>query len=213
MPEQTVLIEGMWIQCDCDDKWCKLHEAHVFECSCPPIDDWTDVGLWPYGNLHPEHRIAMFIPTVPRPTARPRVLKTGRTYLPKPTKDAQAVVTQACKQAGDTYPYFDSSRALSVEIEALYPYPKSFPKRKQTRKQPMQVRPDLDNLAKTVLDAANGILWHDDAQITNLQVSKWRTLATPGWRVIVEATDASEVGTGTTVADGGADEDATRSES
>lgn len=33
-------------------------------------------------------------------------------------------------------------------------------------------KPDLDNLAKAVLDAANGILYHDDSQIYSLTLVK-----------------------------------------
>ena len=32
---------------------------------------------------------------------------------------------------------------------------------------------DCDNLAKAVLDACNGVLWQDDAQITRLTASKF----------------------------------------
>lgn len=34
-------------------------------------------------------------------------------------------------------------------------------------------RPDLDNLAKFTLDAANGVLWKDDAQIESLTLKKY----------------------------------------
>jgi Holliday junction resolvase RusA-like endonuclease len=34
-------------------------------------------------------------------------------------------------------------------------------------------RPDLDNLAKFTLDAANGVLWRDDAQIESLNLRKY----------------------------------------
>jgi Holliday junction resolvase RusA-like endonuclease len=33
-------------------------------------------------------------------------------------------------------------------------------------------KPDTDNIAKICLDALNGIAYHDDAQIVELQVSK-----------------------------------------
>lgn len=38
--------------------------------------------------------------------------------------------------------------------------------------QPHIKRPDVDNLAKGVLDALNGICWHDDAQICMLVIEK-----------------------------------------
>ena len=37
-------------------------------------------------------------------------------------------------------------------------------------------KPDLDNLAKAVLDALNGICWLDDSQVCQIRASKaWRT--------------------------------------
>lgn len=33
-------------------------------------------------------------------------------------------------------------------------------------------KPDVDNIVKIVLDALNGLAWHDDAQVTFLAVSK-----------------------------------------
>ena len=33
-------------------------------------------------------------------------------------------------------------------------------------------RVDLDNLSKAVLDALNGIIWHDDKQVTTLHITK-----------------------------------------
>lgn len=37
---------------------------------------------------------------------------------------------------------------------------------------PHEKKPDLDNLAKSVLDALNGIVWRDDAQVASLSMSK-----------------------------------------
>jgi Holliday junction resolvase RusA-like endonuclease len=33
-------------------------------------------------------------------------------------------------------------------------------------------KPDIDNLAKSVLDGMNGIVWRDDSQIVSLHVTK-----------------------------------------
>lgn len=37
---------------------------------------------------------------------------------------------------------------------------------------PFTTKPDADNIAKLVLDALNGKAWHDDSQITSLDVTK-----------------------------------------
>jgi Holliday junction resolvase RusA-like endonuclease len=34
------------------------------------------------------------------------------------------------------------------------------------------VRPDIDNYAKAILDALNGVMWADDGQIVQLTASK-----------------------------------------
>ena len=44
------LVEGCWVQCpDCEDYLCTEHEMHVADCPCPPIDEWAEQGLYPYG--------------------------------------------------------------------------------------------------------------------------------------------------------------------
>lgn len=46
------LIEGIWVECpDCDEFWCLTHDTHVADCPCPPIEEWAEQGLWPYGVL------------------------------------------------------------------------------------------------------------------------------------------------------------------
>ena len=54
--------------------------------------------------------------------------------------------------------------------------PVSWPKKKQASALDGTLRPtgkpDLDNVAKLLADALNGILWHDDSQIVALEVEK-----------------------------------------
>jgi len=38
---------------------------------------------------------------------------------------------------------------------------------------PHTKKPDIDNLAKAVLDALNGVAWHDDSQIYQLHIIKY----------------------------------------
>lgn len=53
---------------------------------------------------------------------------------------------------------------------------------------PSRRRVDLDNLSKAVLDALNGIVWHDDRQVTRLELSK-RYDGDCGVHVAVQAVD------------------------
>ena len=59
---------------------------------------------------------------------------------------------------------FDGAISVSISIEITRP-------KSVTRDYP-SVKPDLDNYAKAILDALNGIVWLDDAQICSLQVVK-----------------------------------------
>lgn len=52
--------------------------------------------------------------------------------------------------------------------------------------QPFVQRPDADNVAKSVLDALNGVAWRDDSQVTDLWVRKMRRRADSGRRTEVE---------------------------
>jgi Holliday junction resolvase RusA-like endonuclease len=58
-----------------------------------------------------------------------------------------------------------------LELELVYTFPR--PKGVSPRKRAMpDVRPDAENLLKHQLDALNGVLWEDDAQIVDLRVRK-----------------------------------------
>jgi Holliday junction resolvase RusA-like endonuclease len=62
---------------------------------------------------------------------------------------------------------------VQVEIEAIFTQPRStWRKRELVPRQPKKVRPDIDNLAKALFDAANGILLTDDSQVAELTIRK-----------------------------------------
>lgn len=48
----------------------------------------------------------------------------------------------------------------------------SLPKPKRPRSEFPITRPDIDNLAKAILDALNGVAWEDDGLICNLSLEK-----------------------------------------
>ncbi|MBR3003248.1 MAG: RusA family crossover junction endodeoxyribonuclease, partial [Clostridia bacterium] len=68
-------------------------------------------------------------------------------------------------------------KPLKVKIIAYYEVPKSASKKK---KQQMlndeifpTVKPDTDNIAKSILDSLNGIAYLDDKQVVKLEVEKY----------------------------------------
>ena len=110
-----------------------------------------------------------------RPVAkeRARVLKYGRTYTPKKTRDYERLVKQVYElQVGE---YLGES-ALLVEIDFYFTIPKSYTKKRiesiKSGQELYTKRPDLDNLAKTVTDALNGVAYKDDNQIIEMKLRK-----------------------------------------
>lgn len=101
-----------------------------------------------------------------RGKARPRVTNHG-TYIPKATRDAQAEVVSAFNsQCGLMH-----DGAVSVWIEIQRHLPKS-ELQKRVILQSDTMKPDVDNVAKLIFDALNGVAWKDDRFVTDLHVIK-----------------------------------------
>lgn len=112
----------------------------------------------------------------PVPKGRPRFSKIGgfmRSYTPKKTSDYETEVrTQA--QAVMTREPLETP--LAVYLYFRLPIPRSHSKKRQEAclsgsERPTK-KPDIDNLAKSVLDGLNGVVWHDDSQIVSLHLTK-----------------------------------------
>ena len=101
---------------------------------------------------------------------RPRILRNGRSYLPKETRDAQMQVIDAWQTAslGTSVP---PHVPVKVFVTTIRPLPASRPK--SMVEEDDTYKPDADNLAKLVLDALTKAgAWDDDAQVTTLIVNK-----------------------------------------
>lgn len=104
-----------------------------------------------------------FLNVPPKAKGRPRFSKAGFAYTPKATRDGEAAIRYFLLQHKP--PKFEGPIFLSIRFDL------SKPKSAKKRMYP-SVRPDIDNLTKSVLDAANGILFEDDGQIVALHVEK-----------------------------------------
>jgi len=118
--------------------------------------------------------IAFSVPGDPVPQPRVRVSTVGgfgRAYVPKshavhPYRQAVAL---AAKAAG-CEPH---SESVNVVIDLVFGRPKSHLRKSGLREgAPTLPRCDLDNCAKAVLDALNGVAWVDDTQVARLVVEK-----------------------------------------
>jgi Holliday junction resolvase RusA-like endonuclease len=68
-----------------------------------------------------------------------------------------------------------TSEPCKVLIRAQFEIPKSWTKAKKLQAEQREIypgKPDIDNVAKIVLDALNGIVFEDDAQVHALRVFK-----------------------------------------
>jgi Holliday junction resolvase RusA-like endonuclease len=113
----------------------------------------------------------------PIPKGRPRFRRTKTfitTYTPKKTLDFEDQVKKASQDSmGNVEPL---ETPISVYLYFRLPIPQSYSKKAVeaclSGSQRHVKRPDLDNLAKSVLDGMNGIVFKDDSQITSLHCTK-----------------------------------------
>ena len=117
--------------------------------------------------------IAFSVPGDPVPQPRPRVSTVGgfgRAYVPKehPVHVYRQAVAAAARAAGLT----DTGEPLNVVIDAVFGRPKSHLTKSGVRSAaPTLPRPDVDNIAKAVLDALQDVMG-DDSNVSRLVVEK-----------------------------------------
>ena len=130
------------------------------------------------------------IPGTPITKARPRITKGGFAYTPKETKNYETLVRELFfTQHGQIL----LNGPVGAVILAYFPIPKSASKRERalmaTEQYPHTKAKDADNLAKSILDSLNGIAYHDDKQVSDLDVRK-RYSEAPRVEVILAELDA-----------------------
>ena len=130
-----------------------------------------------------------FVPGKPRGKGRPRMnRRTGQVYTPASTKAYESEIRQAfLRQGGESF----AGAPVMVEIEAQYPMPKSWSKKRkdEARNTYSGVKADIDNLAKVLLDGMQGCVMDNDQQVVILVASKFWS-DTGGVKVTI--TDLSE---------------------
>ena len=121
--------------------------------------------------------IFMTIDGVPQGKARPRFRRIKnfvQTYTPSKTKDYEQKIREVAKQAMGEHEPLDTPVAIQMTIKL--PVPKSYSKKRASEclnKYEMPTKkPDWDNVAKSVTDALNGIVYIDDCQIVCASVHK-----------------------------------------
>ena len=119
-----------------------------------------------------------------RGQGRPRVGRGGRVYKPEADRRYEAMLARAYAEAGGGL----VDGPVQVHVDVWRALPKSRPK--GTRSEPDTFRPDLDNVAKSVLDALTGVAWADDRQVVELWVVKHERKAREGDLMVVDVRPA-----------------------
>lgn len=121
--------------------------------------------------------LAFVVPGDPVGKGRPRFARVGKAvkaYTPAATKSYETAVALLARTGlGRRGPL---QGPLAVRIDAWCPIPSSWSRRKHARALDEQLmpttKPDIDNVAKAVLDALNGTAFADDSQIVDLTCTK-----------------------------------------
>jgi Holliday junction resolvase RusA-like endonuclease len=111
------------------------------------------------------------IPGTPQGKARARTTKFG-SYTPEKTVLYENYIKLCYQQVSKVC----TDKPLEIFIESVFEPTKSTSK---VQRQAMlsglikpTKKPDIDNIAKTVLDALNGIAYKDDTQVIKLTIDK-----------------------------------------
>ena len=114
----------------------------------------------------------LFFEVDPVPKGRPRFTRTGHAYTPKKTAQYEKQI----RAIYDLHRGAFFEGPISIKLVFNMPIPKSTTKKMKRQIEDGLIqytkKPDLDNLAKAVLDALNGIAFADDSQIVKLNMEK-----------------------------------------
>lgn len=104
----------------------------------------------------------------PLPKQRARVLKTGFSFTPAKTRQAENRIRLEAVAAGHRPALDQAPRSLTLRFY------------RATGR-----TADLDNLVKLVKDALNGIAWKDDRQVVQLHASRFDRQENPRTEIAV----------------------------
>jgi Holliday junction resolvase RusA-like endonuclease len=138
-------------------------------------------------------QIVFTVPGTPVAKGRAKFARRGNfvsTYTPKETVQYENLVRLAAQEAMAGADPFDRPIALTVAI--YLPIPQSWSKKKQEKARVGAVgatkKPDADNVLKALKDGMNGVVYVDDARITDVTLQK-RYATSPRVDVIARTLD------------------------
>ena len=121
--------------------------------------------------------VSIILPIEPTGQQRPRFTRIGRFHKAYKSSKQKSEESKILALLYQYKPEMPIKQAVEVKIWAYLPIPRSWPKWKRKAALNGEIRPDkkpdIDNLAKQVLDCMNGVFWQDDKQVVSLAVEKW----------------------------------------
>lgn len=106
---------------------------------------------------------------------RPRVFSSGHAITPERTMNYENLVKWT--YAASCREMFDDDAQIRACVRLYFQMPKSASKKKKKLMQEGKIRPtkkpDVDNCIKSILDALNGVAYHDDAQVVEVEALKF----------------------------------------
>lgn len=123
------------------------------------------------------HKITIPVNPIPKGRPRTKLYKFG-VYTPKRTVDNQKAIRKHLTKILTLNEALELDWPLSgpliVTINFYLKRPKNLCRKKDPRGPIIHTKkPDLDNLVKQILDAAEGFLWEDDKTIWSLTCKKY----------------------------------------
>ena len=141
-------------------------------------------------------KIEFFVPGAPVGKGRPRAARRGTgvvMFTPEKTAGYEALVAATASNAmrAEAGPLFTGplfTGPLEAVLEMRIPIPASWSKAHKAAAlagaELPTSKPDIDNVAKAILDACNGVVFRDDAQVAMLVATKAFS-DEPGVRVVI----------------------------
>lgn len=123
--------------------------------------------------------VAFFVPIEPMPMPRPRFSMAGGFVTTHNTKEAERHQLQFAAFAARHRPKSQIDSAVGIDLLFVLPRSKALSRRSKRTDEPLTdprrrwhtARPDIDNLAKMVLDSLRS-WWVDDALVAGLNAAK-----------------------------------------
>ena len=134
-------------------------------------------------------RITFKIPGECRGKMRPKATSFGghaKVYTPAKQVEYENWVRLCFQEAYPDFVPIKEGVPVSVAIGVFMKTPKSFSKKKTADALAARIcplkKPDLDNAVKSILDALNGIAFHDDSQV--VMIASCKKFATDSYAMV-----------------------------